>query len=289
MPRCVYTRERANRSARAGGPAGFTLVELLVVIAIIALLVAMLFPVFSKAREQANRVRCASNLRSIGLALIAYTQQHRYYPASSGVIEGNGVGVAVWPLRLRPFLGNDKRVFYCPSQDERCEWADGSPGRVVLATPFYQGYGYEVGERLILSLTNYFSYAYNYGGAGGSQGSIADGTFKGLGHTVGIPELTRARGELPASRVKVPAQMIAVVDSTADAVEDFIVRPITDAPQGLPGRVHNGGANALFCDGHVQWYLQRDLVFNPDPHDHSQWPKIRMWNNDHGLYPWYSE
>jgi prepilin-type processing-associated H-X9-DG protein len=159
----------------------------------------------------------------------------------------------------------------------------------MLATPFYQGYGYEPGERLILSLTNYFSYAYNYGGAAGADGSIADGTFKGLGQVAGIPELMRVRGELPASRVKVPAEMVAVVDSTADGVEDFIVRPVTDAPKGLPGRVHNGGANALFCDGHVQWYLQPDLVIKDDWRDSSQWPKIRMWNNDHSLYPWFRE
>jgi prepilin-type N-terminal cleavage/methylation domain-containing protein len=69
---------------------GFTLVELLVVVGIIALLIAILLPVLGKAREHANRIKCAANLRSIGLALIGYTQQHRYYPPSSGVFEGGG-------------------------------------------------------------------------------------------------------------------------------------------------------------------------------------------------------
>ena len=47
-----------------------------------------------------------------------------------------------------------------------------------------------------------------------------------------------------------------------------------------PGEVHSGGANVLFCDGHVTWYVRQDLVIN-DPPSEADKPKIRMWNNDH--------
>jgi prepilin-type processing-associated H-X9-DG protein/prepilin-type N-terminal cleavage/methylation domain-containing protein len=275
-----------SRVKRSRSTTGFTLVELLVVVGIVALLIALLFPAFARAREHANRVKCAANLRSIGFALVAYTQQHRYYPGCTGVVEGSGVGVAVWPPRLRSFLGGDNRVFDCPSQDQRCEWTDGAPGSVMRATAFYQGYGYEVGERLILNLSYYFSYGYNFAGAEGVNGSIVDGTFKGLGLFVGPDrEMTRRCGELPASRVKVPAEMIAIADSTAEGRYDFALSANAKIAVGRPGRVHNGGANVLFCDGHVQWYLQKDLVLT-DMNDRSQAYKARMWNNDHGLNSW---
>src|SRR5207248_8101580 len=133
---------RASRRYRA-----FTLVELLVVVGLIALLIAMLLPALGRAREHANRVKCAANLRSIGQVLTMYTEQFHYYPGMV-VYEVNGASVAdaaIWPQRLRPYLGGDKQVFYCPSQDERCRWSDRGP---LPLTPAQKGsrfvsYGYE--------------------------------------------------------------------------------------------------------------------------------------------------
>src|SRR3954462_5319454 len=67
---------RAYKSRTTPKRQGFTLIELLVVIAIIAILAAILFPVFSKAREKARQTTCASNLKEIGLALQQYVQDY---------------------------------------------------------------------------------------------------------------------------------------------------------------------------------------------------------------------
>jgi len=68
---------------------GFTLIELLVVIAIITIMAAILFPVFAKAREQARKATCASNLRQIGMALLQYVQDYDERWPSEGNCENS--------------------------------------------------------------------------------------------------------------------------------------------------------------------------------------------------------
>jgi prepilin-type processing-associated H-X9-DG protein/prepilin-type N-terminal cleavage/methylation domain-containing protein len=267
------------RSRRA-----FTLVELLVVIGIIAVLIAILLPVLSKAREQANRVKCGANLRSIGQALTMYTQQYRYYPGAetddAGMI---GLTGAIWPVRLRAFLAGSKEVFNCPSQDDRCRWTDSTPAPLVRAKgQVWISFGYTDNEPLIYR-QSYFGYGYNAGGFAGDLGSTQDGTHKGLGLYVSRnPDplyKLKFGGELAVARVRVPADMIAIADSTADSRLDYVISPMIDAPQVWPGRVHRGGANVLFCDGHVMWYRPEELVV--DAQTPANAPRIRMWNNDH--------
>ena len=85
-------------------------------------------------------------------------------------------------------------------------------------------------------------------------------------------------------RVKVPSEMIAITDSTVDGIWDCAIDAPNDPvngigfPRGFPGRIHNGGANVLFCDGHVQWYLQRELVPQTGA---AETARGRLWNSDH--------
>lgn len=272
------------RAAHVLKRCGFTLVELLVILGIITVLIAILLPVLSKAREQANRIKCAANLRSIGQALTMYTQQYGYYPGGTAQSIDTG---AVWPLRLRSFLGGEQRVFYCPSQDERCRWENGKMPPVsrgptqILADNVFSRYGYEPDEP-VLTLWTYFSYGYNNAGTQ----IRADGIEFGLG-VVHFPFNPKVR-ELRANRVKVPSQMIAIADSTADGHQDALIWPSRTAASLLPGRVHGGGANVLFCDGHVSWYRQEDITYDPmialEAEGGRKLQVRRMWNNDHDAH-----
>jgi prepilin-type N-terminal cleavage/methylation domain-containing protein/prepilin-type processing-associated H-X9-DG protein len=91
----------------------FTLIELLVVIAIIALLAAILFPVFSRARENARRASCQSNLKQIGLGMTQYTQDYdeRYPPIWSGPAFP---GRYHWMDSMMPYVKSEQ-IFDCPS------------------------------------------------------------------------------------------------------------------------------------------------------------------------------
>src|SRR5690348_3717227 len=91
---------------------GFTLIELLVVIAIIAILAAILFPVFAQAREKARQTGCLSNLRQIGTAAQMYAQDDD--ERLPGTELGEGDGEYHWLEMLAPYTKN-RGLFTCPS------------------------------------------------------------------------------------------------------------------------------------------------------------------------------
>ncbi|HUV85274.1 MAG TPA: DUF1559 domain-containing protein [Methanosarcinales archaeon] len=94
---------------------GFTLIELLVVIAIIAILAAILFPVFAKAREKARQTSCLSNLKQISLAVTMYGQDYDERAPWLKYIAAWGDGMG-WTETINPYIKN-QQIYRCPSAD----------------------------------------------------------------------------------------------------------------------------------------------------------------------------
>src|SRR5579871_5464664 len=104
---------------------GFTLIELLVVIAIIAILAAILFPVFAQAREKARQTSCLSNTKQMSLAVLQYIQDYdENYPMGVQNDWNNS-----WPVLVQPYV-KSIQVFRCPDDGNNTQpaWTDGWAG-----------------------------------------------------------------------------------------------------------------------------------------------------------------
>ena len=200
---------------------GFTLIELLVVIAIIAILAAILFPVFAKAREKARQSSCLSNIKQIMLAILQYTQD--YDETIPDINRAGGPYNHVpWNAQIEPYIKNSQ-VFVCPSNKfNHCGTA---------------------GSWAYVAWYNYFpiSYGFNTWNGGGSAGT---------GPWVGYRS---PRGQ-SLGWVKQPANCIFIGDhwgcyqwywTTANAVDTW--------NGGTVKRAHNEGGNFAFMDGHAKW------------------------------------
>ncbi len=201
---------------------GFTLIELLVVIAIIAILAAILFPVFQKVRENARRATCQSNMKQIGLATLQYVQDYDEDCVPRTVNVNNNEGHP-WEQLVQPYIKSEN-VFQCPSnprKDLNQYSADGS-------------------------ISGFVSYSANH------DGSIRDVKDPASGN---IPPLAYAAIVSPAQTIDVVEFTGQYTDFYPDAGYFTIFSYYTSDP-GQPYGVlfagHTGFSNYLFSDGHVK-------------------------------------
>lgn len=215
---------------------GFTLIELLVVIAIIAILAAILFPVFQKVRENARRTACLSNEKQIGLAFIQYIQDYDEQMPSGyrGIVDGDG-----WAQEIFTYV-KSTNVYRCPDDNE--------------------------------SSATYISYGMNIQMAGRPQSALIDGTKSVLlyeANAVGYDPSYFVAGPAVGTDLShsfAGNGLAGATDFTSEAAYGYYNTGVMNgAPANIAGGthgyyasaqgLHSSGANFLFSDGHAKWFL----------------------------------
>ena len=233
---------RTNLVSRKLQLSGFTLIELLVVIAIIAILAAILFPVFARARENARRSSCMSNMKQLGLGIMQYTQDYdERFPA--GLPNGNNWKGIGWAGMINPYV-KSAQIFSCPD-DLNSSASTNNVGRPD-SYAFSQMLGDtnlakmdEVARTIMLSEIQ-VGYNVNFanGGETGDYKSAAD-----FGDN-----LVWLDGN---GGMNCCGQVLNGITSGA-RTGTFLDDP-GGTNRGSVGR-HLEGANYLLADGHVKWY-----------------------------------
>ncbi|MES2462611.1 MAG: DUF1559 domain-containing protein [Armatimonadota bacterium] len=244
--------------------AGFTLIELLVVIAIIAILAAMLFPVFAQAREKARQSACMSNLKQIGLGFIQYVQDHdETFPHSHNTLTAptfnlpdgrTGTGRVNWPMQIYPYIKN-VQVMSCPSD----------PDSAYKFNATTNPYLYDYSKPVPLS----------YGANGRMYFRtipLSDADIRFPADTYWIADLHREnpvsfepydtggwQGSNAFNRLRFSKQCGQISTS------GNISLPAGVNPENCVR--HNGGNEIVFADGHVKWVKWDQLVDTKGLHD----------------------
>ena len=205
---------------------GFTLIELLVVIAIIAILAAILFPAFAKAREAARRSSCSSNLKQIGIGIMQYTQEYdEKYPLKF-VDYGGGVQ-PVWSQILQPYL-KSADLFRCPSNPVSSQFLPALPTLGLPAIPA----SYVANPRIIADLSQ-------GDGTNSLQGAVSMATVQAPTTRIMVTESTFPYG-INAGRVQAPNYNWGGTGGSSDAWYRELFAG------------HLGTMNCLYADGHVK-------------------------------------
>jgi len=265
---------------------GFTLIELLVVIAIIAILAAILFPAFARARENARRASCQSNLKQIALGVTQYMQDFdSFYPygcSRDDIAAGGGLASEpyysyvqdendIWAGFIQPYV-KSKQIFGCPSAP-------------TITTGYYGTNRYDP----VADLRN-TTYGYNTDFLGGCTYAPNAGW---------LPEHKAAKD----SDIQVPAGTIMLIDtvpgnmgawpawaprSTGSNQNKIGVNPpmtgqCTDGTGDclgdfFPNDRHLGGLNVAFADGHVKWMKKINVVYTPSGDYRVSDDTLYLWN-----------
>jgi prepilin-type N-terminal cleavage/methylation domain-containing protein len=230
-----HTQE--GRSSRKNG---FTLIELLVVIAIIAILASILFPVFARARENARRSSCLSNLKQIGLAVEQYKQDYDgYYPYGRGYITG------FWyDLYLDPYI-KSPQIKRCPSAPAAWD----------------PTYSYNIA----------FGYAPQAGGPPDNYCGIDHPTRTGLNESA----VKSASTSILVTESSIMYWYWKDYGGVAEPVEYYyhdVFYPQLAAnparPWNIKAGIHFDGVNNVYADGHAKW---QKIATLDDPAKYSQW------------------
>ncbi len=232
---------------------GFTLIELLVVIAIIAILAAILFPVFQKVRENARRTSCASNEKQLGLAFVQYVQDSdEVFPPIN--IQQGGRDVENWEQAIYPFV-KSQGVYLCPDNTEGARFQADGTGRNADHTyrdPGQPGKSFAINGAPFLPA----SYAYNYFISQSYDSATEPGS---PGYNGGRGPDNSAQA-ITLNFVQEPTSKILVTDTGGEYGIAY-----WDWPASGGGTINNGFAtqyrafiphtgrwNCLFIDGHVK-------------------------------------
>jgi prepilin-type N-terminal cleavage/methylation domain-containing protein/prepilin-type processing-associated H-X9-DG protein len=258
---------------------GFTLIELLVVIAIIAVLAAILFPVFAQARDKARQASCLSNTKQIGTAVMMYAQDHDDGLPPWWITTKHGP--TYWHVHLKPYVKN-LQVFVCPSAGE-CDASAISP-RVPAAVrssglATCRGYG---GTRKLFDpdLNPVPAWSFGSGSYGWNACFATNFAWDGKKATEGAVNTTLPQITLPAETVMIgeiskfinpaglylpPTATFAIgLKNTPPFACGYAGQKDLDTWWVNAGLRHQGGMNIIYYDGHTKWIHEDALLGKPE-------------------------